>query len=129
MNEGDAEQGALLACGQTGVGRGRIQKRPLGRQGDECVQRRVQALDPTQEVPVSSTLEIWRLAKRSASSPMRGYASLKNSTGLLDHPRYDVQPSGHGRCIDLVLLTVIALRHLVGSQARDLAVERNAPWA
>ncbi len=51
MNEGDAEQGAPFARRQPGIRRGSIDERLIARQRDECIERRVQALDPAQKVP------------------------------------------------------------------------------
>jgi hypothetical protein len=49
MNEGDAEQGALFARGAAAIGCGRRQQRLLGREGDQRIQGRIQALDPGQK--------------------------------------------------------------------------------
>src|SRR5208283_6067794 len=43
---------------------------------------------------------------------------------LLDHSRYDVQTRRHRRCVALVLLVMVALRHSIGAQTLMLAVER-----
>ena len=50
MNERDAEQRPGFAARQPRIGGGGGGERPLGIERDECVQRRVEALDAREEV-------------------------------------------------------------------------------
>src|SRR5271165_2382564 len=70
---------------------------------------------------VSSTLEIFLVASRSANSPMDRLCSIAS---LFNDPRHDVQARLHARRVRLVLFVLVGLGHDIGAQALALAHER-----
>jgi hypothetical protein len=126
MNEGDAEQGTPFARRQPGIGGGRIRQRLFCRQGDQGVERRIQPLDPPQEVLGelrAGNLPLAKAVGEFADRKVMQHPS-RIAFNLLDHPRHHVQAGGHGRRVALVFLVVVGLRNRVGSQTLVLAIER-----
>src|ERR1700690_2276141 len=70
---------------------------------------------------VSSTLEIFLFASKSANSPMDRLCSIAS---LFNDPWHDVKAGLHARRVCLVLFVLVVLGHGVGTQALALAHER-----
>src|SRR5271165_494173 len=70
---------------------------------------------------VSSTLEIFLVASRSANAPMDRLCSIAS---LFNDPWHDVEARLHARRVGLVLFVLVVLGHGVGTQALTLTHER-----